>query len=159
VPTIWAAGIAAGGEGQRTIAEVFAVITPPCYNPVPSIPGTEDDLDKVVLTDANADGVYEGTYTAFPYHGTYVVTIYARDTEGRLSDPSEMYVYQSAGQDGYEDDDTYLQAQEITLNDSMAQCRNFFDVGDEDWIKFFGLGREYLPNRSQQPGPGQQRGH
>ena len=41
--------------------------------------------------------------------------------------------------DDYEEDDTYPQANVITLNDLDVQPHNFHDLGDVDWVKFYGL--------------------
>ena len=41
--------------------------------------------------------------------------------------------------DAYEEDDTYGQASIIVLNDPTAQTHNFHDVGDQDWVMFYGL--------------------
>jgi hypothetical protein len=45
----------------------------------------------------------------------------------------------TAAQDAYEEDDTYLQANSIVLNDDVAQQHNFHDAADEDWVTFYGL--------------------
>ena len=46
--------------------------------------------------------------------------------------------------DSYEVDDTYPQANVITLNDLDVQPHNFHDLGDVDWVKFYGLsGQKY----------------
>ena len=44
----------------------------------------------------------------------------------------------------YEEDDTLYQAHIIVLNEATSQEHSFHDVGDSDWVKFFGLeGEEY----------------
>jgi hypothetical protein len=46
--------------------------------------------------------------------------------------------------DSYEGDDTYSMATIITLNDLDVQPHSFHDVGDVDWVKFYGLsGQKY----------------
>lgn len=137
---IWASGIT---TATGSLTEVFALITPPCFNPDLSIPGTGADLDKVVLSDGNADGVYQGSYGNFSVPGTYKIAIYARDSEGNESVAKEMYVYQSSGRDEFEFDDTYEQATDVILNGSNSQCHNFFDPGDEDWVRFLGVSGQW----------------
>ena len=61
-----------------------------------------------------------------------------------LSSPVYTSVTQMNGDhnisvDSYEVDDTYPQANVITLNDLDVQPHNFHDLGDVDWVKFYGL--------------------
>ncbi|MCP4105137.1 MAG: hypothetical protein GY749_06315 [Desulfobacteraceae bacterium] len=61
------------------------------------------------------------------------------DTEGQLA---ETYIIGSVTQDIYEEDDDYINAGSIDINendDGIPQVHNFHDAGDEDWIKFYGL--------------------
>ena len=102
---IWANAIT---TPSGSLEEVFAYITPPCFNPDPVKPVT--DLVKVVLMDGNDDGIFEGTYGNFSESGTYKIAIYVQDANGSLSEPKEMYIYQSIGPDAFEDDDSYLHA-------------------------------------------------
>jgi len=49
---------------------------------------------------------------------------------------------QAVEPDSYEEDDSAAQAKVITLNDAEPQKRSFHEAGDEDWVKFYGLGGE-----------------
>jgi hypothetical protein len=49
---------------------------------------------------------------------------------------------QSINPDSYEEDDTFSKANVIVLNNPAPQSHNFHDVGDEDWVKFYGISGE-----------------
>jgi hypothetical protein len=147
--TIWASGVI---DSEN----VSALIIPPDINPETSdIPIT--DLDMVELTDPDGDHTYEGVYDGFDTEGTYVVVIKSKATRelysyvsktittyNIYSPPMCTSVTKSSGiqniePDGHEEDDTYSQAGIIILNDDEPQAHNFHDIGDEDWVKFYGI--------------------
>jgi|GEM_PF-155861 len=150
--TIWASGVI-------DAESVWAQIIPPDINPETSdIPIT--DLPTIELTDPDGDHIYEGVYSSFDTEGTYAIVIKARTTheiysyvEGSMTTQNiyspPMYTsvtktdgIQNIDPDIYEEDDTYSQANVIVLNDDAPQSHNFHDVGDEDWVKFYGLSAE-----------------
>lgn len=127
---IWVENVTTTGE----IRKVWAVITPPDFaDPVSALP--------TLILDKKENDRYEGTYKNFYASGTYKVAVYVMDTEGNVSPCKKTSIYyQSAGSeihpDDYEDDDTPEQARFINVNDEKLQHHNFYDTGDEDWIKF-----------------------
>ncbi|KPL09296.1 MAG: hypothetical protein AMS26_23020, partial [Bacteroides sp. SM23_62] len=139
--TIWAEDITTTG----TIDKVWAVISPPAYlRGFNSQPDT--DLPTVELVD-DGNGHYEGTYNDFSTYGNYSIAVYAMDTDGNVSLPKDTYVYQEIGPDLYEDDDSLDNANIIIsqlgweeMYELLTQRHNFHDEGDEDWVKFYGVG-------------------
>jgi PKD repeat protein len=134
--TIWVEEVTTTG----TIDSVWAVITPPGFNPASGEPVT--DLPAVTLTHVG-NNRYEGTYDEFTGFGTYGISAYAMDTEGEMATPLESEVHQLNGSaDTYEEDDTYSEANVIVLNDPEPQLHNFDIAGDEDWVMFYALENE-----------------
>jgi len=147
--TIWASGVI-DSDG------VQAMIIPPDINPEASnIPITY--LDTIELTDPDGDHTYEGVYNEFDKEGTYTVVIKAfvtrelysyvdktMTTHNIYSPPMYTAVtnLSEVQGDSYEVDDTYNHASIIVLNDTLPQSHNFHDVGDEDWVKFYGISGE-----------------
>jgi hypothetical protein len=137
--TIWSSGIF-DADG---IEKVWATVVPPDFEQASTgVPITE--LPVVVLTDPDQDGKYEGVFDGFTSVGTYRISFYAIDIEGDISAPESMTIYQMYGRDAYEVDNTYDQAGVIVLNDPEPQKHNFYDSGDEDWVRFYGIaGQSY----------------
>ena len=81
---IWAKGVI-DADG---ISRVWAVITPPGYTSNPDDPVTELPTIDLILNS----GRYEGTYTGFTASGTYNITIFAEDTKGYRSLPTQTKV-------------------------------------------------------------------
>jgi len=123
--TLWTEDVTTTG----TIARVWAVISPPGYNPA---------LATLELLPREG-GRYEGVYSDFPVFGSYPVAVYAMDTEGNTSLPAETTVKQGTGPDVFENDDTFGQSHVIILNHESAQQHNFHDTGDEDWVRFLAV--------------------
>ncbi|MDM8530005.1 SUMF1/EgtB/PvdO family nonheme iron enzyme [Anaerolineales bacterium HSG25] len=73
---------------------VWAVVYPPDYQ-LPIAEDTEtlvnEPLERKLLTDDNADTIYEGLHT-FTERGTYQVVIYARDEDGALGRPRRLTI-------------------------------------------------------------------
>jgi hypothetical protein len=128
-------------DSLQPIARVWAVITPPDYDP-----GLSDqpvvDLPTVELLDPDQDGLYEGLYENFNQWGTYRISVFAKDTEGAYSLPKQMTLTQESGPDKFENDDTYPSASVINIGDPQAQRHNFHDQGDQDWVKFYAVAGE-----------------
>lgn len=145
--SLWADKVTSTG----TIDKVWAVITPPGY-----VSGGHDQsmtaLQELVLGKAGS-GRYEGTYTDFTIFGVYHITIYAMDVDGNISTVKVTTVQQTDAPDMYEDDDTYNQAKDITLNDPYPQQHNFHDEGDADWVKFSALMNEPYTFKASNLGP------
>jgi len=159
------AEISAGGVIDAD--SVWAQIIPPDINPeTAGIPIT--DLPAIELTDPDEDGVYTGTYDdqgeyeGFDKNGTYIIIVKAVKSQeiysyvaGAMtiqnfySPPVHTSVTQANGilnieADSYEEDDASAQASVIFVNDVDPQSHNFHDIGDEDWVQFYGIsGKTY----------------
>lgn len=137
---IWAQAVI----GTHPIVRVWAVITPPSF--CPGQPGGATGALPIVelATYNSTQNRYEGTYDGFYANtsGSYTITIYAMDAEGNISTSKNTSVYQAAGPDIYEVDDTYLQANLIAVIYSPAQRHNFHESPDPDWVTFYGLAGE-----------------
>ncbi len=78
---------------ENAIDDVWAVITPPDYQPEsPDIPIIY--LPIVELKDPDNDGTYEGVYNNFTQKGIYKIAIYAVDSELFFSLPVNITVIQ-----------------------------------------------------------------
>ena len=134
---IWAQAV----TGTHPIVRVWAVITPPSFcGGQPG--GVGGELPVVELAIYNsAQNRYEGTYDGFyaTTSGTYSITVYAEDAEGNISSSKDTSVYQAAGPDIYEDDDTYLKANLIGVMYNPGQQHNFHKSPDPDWVTFYGV--------------------
>ncbi len=119
-----------------TMGRVWAVVTPPEH--LSDQHSGSDDLPVFDLI-RTGENRYEGVYTNFSTFGTYRMDIYAMDMDGNVSLSKETRVHQSAGPDIYEPDDSPEQAGLIVMNDATPQHHNFYEPGDEDWVKFNGL--------------------
>ncbi len=118
--TIWASGIA----GMNTISDVWCVVTPPtgCAT---------NTLDTITLTWNAITGRHEAQSTAFLLPGTHILTFYAQDELGSLSEPVQTEIILP---DACEPDDT---PQTAALYHGIAQQRNFHSVGDTDWTRVY----------------------
>ncbi len=79
-------------NSDNSIIRVWAVITPPDFDPAPGLPIL--DLPSVELRDADHDGIYEGSYDQFAGRGTCKISIYATDTQDVFSLPALTEVIQ-----------------------------------------------------------------
>ncbi len=86
--TLWAGPV----NSDNSIIRVWAVITPPDFDPAPGLPIL--DLPSLELRDADHDGIYEGSYDQFAARGTYKISIYATDTQDAFSLPALTEVIQ-----------------------------------------------------------------
>jgi hypothetical protein len=115
-------------------------------------------LDEIELTDLDEDGTYEGSYNGFDSEGTYIIVVKAvttqefysyvsgsMTTQNIYSSPKYTSVTQTdtpennIDPDSYEEDDTFSQASVIVISDTNSQLHNFHDVGDVDWVTFYGI--------------------
>jgi hypothetical protein len=83
---LWAGGIIS----SKRVKRVFAVITPPGYV---SSASSQAALDKLELAN-DGTGRWLGTYKNFSRPGKYLVSFFALDTEGNLSNPETISVTQ-----------------------------------------------------------------
>jgi len=128
------------------ITRVWAEIIPPDANPDSA--QIQTDIATVKLIDLDEDGIYEGSYINFAVEGTYIVTYFAIDENGICSMPKTSLVTQLSGTasppDAYEDDDTFIDSQDIVPNNPNLQLHTFHESGDTDWVKFYALaGKTY----------------
>ncbi len=125
-----------------SVGRVWAVISSPDSND----PGAGSRITVPMVWSAQHSR-YEGICDGFSSYGTYVISILAEDTDGNISSARTLSVYQPAGPDIYEDDDTRTTAGGIVINNKTPQRHNFHDPGDEDWIEFYGVsGKPYAFN-------------
>ncbi len=146
-------------SGVIDAESVWALIIPPDVNP--DDPGKPiETLPSIQLTGPDVNRVYEGTYTGFDTGGTYVIVIKAQASyplysyvQGSMINQTiyspPMYTSvtktgeaQNITPDSYEEDDAFSQASVIVVNAYTPQSHNFHDVGDVDWVKFYGLSGE-----------------
>ncbi len=84
-----------GVNSAGTIAEVWAVIDPPNYEPPsPSEPVT--NLPTVSLTNRGG-GTYSFTYSGYTVTGDYEISVYAKDTDENISEPKTTTITQTRG--------------------------------------------------------------
>jgi hypothetical protein len=116
----------------RDIERVWAVVVAP-----------DDPTRRTeqTLVDTDNDGRFESDFSGFPVKGTYVASIYAMTSAGDL-----WYEFTSITQtvgidpfapDAYEPDGDPSHASTILVDDPESQQRNFFEFGDQDWLRFF----------------------
>jgi hypothetical protein len=82
---------------------------------------------------------YSATYNSFITIGHYQIVIKATDILGNTSLPLTASVIQTTGPDVFEPDNSMAQAKAVVINAREARRHTFFDPGDEDWIKFYGI--------------------
>ncbi len=133
----------------NTISRVWAEITPPDHSP--GSWNNPVDLPLAELYDTDNNGTYEGRYDDFTITGTYLITFYAMNTEGVSS--SYYTVIQEGEADDYEEDDTFTQANVIVINDDIPQYHYFHNIGDEDWVKFYGRSGQTYSIKAGKLGP------
>lgn len=126
---LWAENVSASSE----IAQVWAVIEPPKYNPINYQTGK---LSIVQLTDNNEDGRWEATHESFDRVGEYKIHYYAMDDNNYLSAPVTSTVTQTIGPDPYEEDNALTTASFLSDNTNFRQWHNFHKAEDVDFIKF-----------------------
>ena len=120
--TLWAADVTA----MLGISNVWCVITPPEYDGQQALPAT-----NLAWNASNAR--YETDYAGFTRPGTYILTFYARDNAGEVSDAVQTEVITA---DRYEPDDTSAQA---SLYHGSVQAHNFHTSSDADWARFYAV--------------------
>ncbi len=128
---IWVADVTAITDAPQTL---WAVISPPYQSSDGKLPTKE--------MEPAGSGRYEGTYDGFSDFGHYHISVYASDSEGNTFHLRDILVYQAAGPDRYEPDNTHEEANVIFINDD-PQHHNFFlePEGDQgDWVKFHAIG-------------------
>ncbi len=75
------------------VALVWAVVYPPGYDPPPSNQQLRaETLPTFLLTSGGTNSIYEGVYTGFTQRGLYRIVIYARDGQGLVARPVEVFV-------------------------------------------------------------------
>jgi alpha-tubulin suppressor-like RCC1 family protein len=96
-----------------------------------------------ILEDTDGDGMpddWEVDYTLDPLMND-------ADEDADEDGYSNLQEYQAGSDpndpnDIYEDDDTFDTACVIVLNDTETQRHNFYDQGDQDFVKFYGIAGE-----------------
>ncbi|MCP4345588.1 MAG: hypothetical protein GY795_08680 [Desulfobacterales bacterium] len=119
----------------KNISRVWAEITSLNYN---TDPWNNPTVPSVELDDTDNDRTYKGLYNEFTATGIYIITFYAVNKEGISSLAKYATVTQEGEADDYEEDDTLDHANVIVINDDIPQLHYFHNIGDEDWVKFYG---------------------
>jgi hypothetical protein len=119
---IWAAGV----SDVDGISNVWCVVTDPGRS-------ATAELLRVDLVFQPSSNRYEALLTGMTNPGTYVLTFYADDARGNLSEPVQSELIRA---DAYEVDDV---PGEDTLYYGPAQFHNFHHTGDVDWVRFYAV--------------------
>jgi len=131
--TLWTANV----TDPDGIAQVWAIVTPPHFDPA------HDTATTVALAYSAATARYEATVGPLAERGTYQVTYYARDRQGDISLPRlGALVALSCAPDLYDrfyNDDTTATLNFISPSGG-AQIHNLHDTGDSDWGFFHACG-------------------
>jgi len=87
---------------------------------------------------------YSATYHSFVTIGHYQIVIQAIDILGNKSLPLTASVIQTTGPDVFEPDNIPEQAKSVMINAEEARHHTFYEPGDKDWVKFYGIvGKNY----------------
>ena len=119
---------------------------------------TFTEAQKMVLNwqhpwlDGNGNGIAnepnEGNLSRHlgTYQVSYYITGFAKDRNGADMEvpslPMSSTVVTGSGVDKYEPDNSPEEASTIILNTSTAQRHSFYEPGDKDWVKFYGIENE-----------------
>ncbi|KPA16562.1 NHL repeat containing protein [Candidatus Magnetomorum sp. HK-1] len=137
--TITACNISA----EKPVKKVLTIISPP-EDPQMHLQSDFDKMPVIELTTKENIVSYSATYYNYSTLGSYELSVCAFDEMGNVSQVLTTTVVQSIGPDVFEEDDTIEQATAIIVDSKYAQRHTFHDVGDEDWIKFYGIsGKNY----------------
>jgi hypothetical protein len=131
------------GEDGTAVTRVWAEIMPPVSDP-------EAVLE---LNDPDGNGIYEAAYENFTAEGTYIVSVYSRDSEGFVCPPVTTSVRRAPAEpeaDGYEPDDTWPKASIANIGE--IRHHTFHDSGDSDWLAFFGVAGTVYRISAEGPG-------
>ncbi|MEE4359823.1 MAG: carboxypeptidase regulatory-like domain-containing protein, partial [Desulfococcaceae bacterium] len=93
-------------------------------------------MDEIVLSDPEDDGIYEAVYDRFTGDGTYEINIFATDVNGYSSPPVQIFLThqnENLYPDVYESDDTFPAAGNFSI--SEIRHHSFHDSGDTDIVK------------------------
>jgi len=130
-------------KSSVSIEKVEGIIIPP-QNPQIMINTPLSGLPVLNFTEISGTNNYSATYDNFSTIGNYKIIIRATDIYGNTSLPLTASVTQTIGPDVFEEDDTIDQAKPVVLNARNARRHTFYDVGDQDWIMFYGIfGKTY----------------
>ena len=99
---------------------------------------------SIELTQLNNSDQYEGNYNQFSVFGDYLISVFAYDIYGNISEPKTTTITQTNAPDIYEIDNNPDQATTINVKCSGNHCQkvlpqlhNFHEKEDKDWIKFY----------------------
>lgn len=123
-------------SSTREISKVWAVINPPsmAYQQL-THQSAPSDMIQLTLTGNR----YSGVWDQFDRFGTYQIAFFAEDILHNVSLPVETKVMQRSNPDIYETDNQFDQAKIIVPDNQFAQYHNFHEIGDCDWVLFYGI--------------------
>jgi len=136
--TIWVSDIIV----ENHVQEVLAVITQPDE---PDIDNPQFDI--VQLLDENNDNKYEAVYDQLDRTGEYIVSVYAVDSKGKISEPILTTITKKISYEGdiYENDNHFVRARHL----DTTQTHDFHKTDDIDWVYFYGIqGEKYTISAS-----------
>jgi len=123
-------------SSTREVSKVWAVINSPsmAYQKL-THQSSPSDMIQLTLTGNR----YSGEWDHFDQYGTYQIAFFAEDILHNVSLPVATKVIQRSNPDIYETDNQFDQAKIIVPDNQFAQYHNFHEIGDSDWILFFGI--------------------
>ena len=123
-------------SSTREILNVWAVINPPlmAYQKL-THQSSPSEMIELTLTGKR----YSGVWDHFDRYGTYQIAFFAEDVLNNVSLPVSTQVIQLSSPDIYEPDNQFDYARIIVSDNQFAQYHNFHEIGDTDWILFYGI--------------------
>ena len=123
-------------SSTRQISKVWAVINPPlmAYQKLTHQSSPSEMIELTMIGDR-----YACEWNHFDRYGTYDISFFAEDILNNVSLPVNTKVIQLSNPDIYESDNTFENARIIVPDNQYAQYHNFHEIGDTDWILFYGV--------------------
>jgi len=123
-------------SSTREIAKVWAVINSPsmAYQKLTNQSSPSEMIELTRTGDR-----YSGVWDHFDHYGTYQIAFFAEDILNNVSLPVNTKVVQRINPDIYEPDNVFDQSRIIVPDNQYAQRHNFHEIGDTDWMLFYGI--------------------
>lgn len=123
-------------SSTREISKVWAVINPPsmAYQKL-THQSSPCKMIELTLTGER----YSCVWDQFDLYGSYQIAFFAEDILNNVSMPVNTQVIQLSNPDIYEPDNQFDQARIIVPDNQYPQYHNFHEIGDTDWILFYGV--------------------
>jgi len=123
-------------SSTRKISKVWAVINPPsmAYQKL-----THQSAPSEMIALTLTDDQYACVWDQFNFYGSYQIAFFAEDILNNVSMPVTTQVIQLSNPDIYEPDNLFEQARIIVPDNQYPQYHNFHEIGDTDWMLFYGV--------------------